>query len=326
MEPQALSSIVHTKTEHPLLQIEEKGGRSAQKGGRSAHRVSDAKDTPQYYKHAHAFQATALGTEKTKPKTISQVANNMSDWFAAYPDGYRVILINQGLALLVNDSKGNAYYNTVFNVTAEDIRTLKKDFLQRHSFFICNTQALTEQDAKDLGLTLYDQEPEMCLDLTTFTLKTLPHESNIKEINTQEDFEQWLSVFRKGFTPPKNSDLEADIRPLLAHGTHPQATQGPHFYLLYDQGVPAACGLMVLGECTVGIYHVATHPDHRRKGLATRLMTTMLTRAKEAGYQEASLIAGSRASQKLYENMGFNETVKYTVYHSSKVYPVAFSA
>tara|TARA_B100001248_G_scaffold261982_1_gene255378 strand:- start:7926 stop:8885 length:960 start_codon:yes stop_codon:yes gene_type:complete len=319
MEPQALSSIVHTETEHPLLQPEEQGVRSA-------HRVSDAKGTPQYYKHAHAFQATALGTGKIKPKTISQVANNMSDWFAAYPDDYRVTPINQGLALLVNDSKGNAYYNTVFNVTAEDIRTLKKDFFQRHSFFICNTQALTEQDAKDLGLTLYDQEPEMCLDLTTFAPKKLPHESSIKEINTQEDFEQWLSVFREGFIPPKNSDLEADIRPLLAHGTHPQATQGPHFYLLYDQEVPAACGLMVLGECTVGIYHVATHPDHRRKGLATRLMTTMLTRAKEAGYQEASLIAGSRASQKLYENMGFNETVKYTVYHSPKVYPVAFSA
>src|SRR5919202_2028906 len=67
---------------------------------------------------------------------------------------------------------------------------------------------------------------------------------------------------------------------------------------------PAAVALALHhgGDC--GVSFVATIPDARRRGLATRVMLGALTHARDAGCTTASLQA-TEAGQQLYDRLGF---------------------
>ncbi|WP_321475447.1 GNAT family N-acetyltransferase [uncultured Paludibaculum sp.] len=55
------------------------------------------------------------------------------------------------------------------------------------------------------------------------------------------------------------------------------------------------------------IINVYTHPEHRRQGLARRLMTTAVDWCREAGFGIVSLHA-STEGRPLYESLGFQAT------------------
>jgi predicted GNAT family acetyltransferase len=55
------------------------------------------------------------------------------------------------------------------------------------------------------------------------------------------------------------------------------------------------------------IVNVYTEPDHRRRGLARRLMVTMLDWLRQEGYGTVSLHA-SDYGRALYESLGFRAT------------------
>lgn len=54
----------------------------------------------------------------------------------------------------------------------------------------------------------------------------------------------------------------------------------------------------------IGIYFVATHPDHRGEGLATRLMAAALADAQERGLRTSSL-QSSAIGEPIYEALGY---------------------
>jgi GNAT superfamily N-acetyltransferase len=62
---------------------------------------------------------------------------------------------------------------------------------------------------------------------------------------------------------------------------------------------------LVLGD-DLGIHYVATEADHRRQGLATRLLTGLLDRAGADGMRTATLQA-SPDGRPVYRRMGFRE-------------------
>lgn len=83
-------------------------------------------------------------------------------------------------------------------------------------------------------------------------------------------------------------------------------TENPAFRLyLGAVGGVAACALatLPLGE-TVGVYHVATRPGYRRRGLAGALLTLALGEARAGGARRATLTATPEARM-LYESLGF---------------------
>lgn len=70
-------------------------------------------------------------------------------------------------------------------------------------------------------------------------------------------------------------------------------------------GVPGEAALFTIesaGDCTVDM--VATHPDHRGRGLATGLLRRALREARDRGCETASLIA-TAAGRPVYERLGF---------------------
>jgi GNAT superfamily N-acetyltransferase len=83
-------------------------------------------------------------------------------------------------------------------------------------------------------------------------------------------------------------------------------TENPAFQLyltsLADRPVSALATLRD-GE-TVGVYHVATLPGYRRRGLAGRLLALALSEARASGARLATLTATPEAHM-LYESLGF---------------------
>ena len=63
----------------------------------------------------------------------------------------------------------------------------------------------------------------------------------------------------------------------------------------------------------LGFYFVATHPDHRGLGLATRLMTIALADAAERGLETSSL-QGSPMGQPVYRKMGYADDFPLRMY------------
>jgi ribosomal protein S18 acetylase RimI-like enzyme len=92
----------------------------------------------------------------------------------------------------------------------------------------------------------------------------------------------------------------------------------PSLYALVrdDDGRPAAVGRLALPEGMQGwggIYCMATHPDARRRGHATRILDALLQAAAARGLEGCWLLvtAANRGAQDLYAKAGFRETGRY---------------
>jgi predicted acetyltransferase len=63
----------------------------------------------------------------------------------------------------------------------------------------------------------------------------------------------------------------------------------------------------------LGFYFVATHPDRRGLGLASRLMTVALADAVERGLETSSL-QGSPMGQPIYRKLGYGDDFTMRMY------------
>jgi len=73
---------------------------------------------------------------------------------------------------------------------------------------------------------------------------------------------------------------------------------------------------LVAGE--MHILNLAVHPDHRRRGIARRLLTEALSRGRSLGAQEAWLEVrpSNSPARALYESFGFEEVGKRPQYYT----------
>lgn len=81
--------------------------------------------------------------------------------------------------------------------------------------------------------------------------------------------EEWLHTFSE-LTGLSDKNRETLTRMLSA--SHLQ--QG--YVLLFNHGVPVACGLGVIQNGYLGLYDIVTSPAHRRKRMAEQLLLALL--------------------------------------------------
>ena len=110
----------------------------------------------------------------------------------------------------------------------------------------------------------------------------------------------------------------------LAYGFEPDAGIGRalpspsaeqlRLYTARIDGEPA-CVLATIDHAgeDLGFYFVATHPERRGRGLATRLMAVALAEARERGLETSSLQA-SAMGRPVYERLGFTPHFKLAMY------------
>jgi GNAT superfamily N-acetyltransferase len=122
----------------------------------------------------------------------------------------------------------------------------------------------------------------------------------------QESLDDWLPIFCR----LKSSSLEA-------HQTHREileAILGRCFYAsLSVSGEAVSCALGVLEGEFFGLFDVVTSPEHRSKGHATALLSSMLDWAQENGARHAYLgvVALNSPARRLYDKLGFQEVYRY---------------
>ena len=90
----------------------------------------------------------------------------------------------------------------------------------------------------------------------------------------------------------------------------------PEFVRSYQArvGGEVACVLATIDhEDDLGFYFVATDPDHRGRGLASRLMVVALADARERGLRTSSL-QSSKLGRPVYERLGYESYFRFHMY------------
>jgi len=122
----------------------------------------------------------------------------------------------------------------------------------------------------------------------------------------QESLDDWLPIFCR----LKSSSLEA-------HQTHREileAILGRCFYAsLSVSGEAVSCALGVLEGKFFGLFDVVTAPEHRSKGRATTLLSSMLDWAQEnvARHAYLGVVELNSPARRLYDKLGFQEVYRY---------------
>lgn len=102
-----------------------------------------------------------------------------------------------------------------------------------------------------------------------------------------------------------------------AHRIHELMLKGIHFDCLHaltvDRGETLACGLGVLEQDLLGLFDIVTHPDLRRRGVATELITHMLDWGHNRGARFAYLQVeeANQAGRALYHKLGYQHLYSY---------------
>jgi ribosomal protein S18 acetylase RimI-like enzyme len=85
-------------------------------------------------------------------------------------------------------------------------------------------------------------------------------------------------------------------------------------YVGYVGGVPVSTTAIVFGGSAIGVYNVATLPEHQRRGYGEAVMRCALEEARREHGIERTLLQSTAAGYHLYERMGFKTVTQIAVY------------
>lgn len=110
---------------------------------------------------------------------------------------------------------------------------------------------------------------------------------------------------------------ELSSLPAEARQIHELMLKAIHFECLHaisvDQGRTLACGLGVLDQELIGLFDIVTHPERRRRGVATELITRMHDWGEGRGARLAYLQVEEEndAGRVLYQKLGYQHLYNY---------------
>ncbi len=169
---------------------------------------------------------------------------------------------------------------TIFRLTSiGDYRPLD-DFLAARGYH--------QQDSTQVLTRVLDERPA-----ATAAIRLLP-------------VDRWLDVYGDLTGMPGSARV--------LHGAILRGIPLPCAYAVVgDPESPRACGLAVLEQDLVGLFDVVTHPDARRAGHGTALVTSLLAWAHDQGARRAYLqmVMDNHPARGLYAGLGFEPLYRY---------------
>jgi GNAT superfamily N-acetyltransferase len=84
----------------------------------------------------------------------------------------------------------------------------------------------------------------------------------------------------------------------------------------YADGEPVSTTATVIGGGAVGVYNVATMPEHQRRGYGESVMRHAVSEARRHSGIEQTILQSTPAGHRLYERMGFRTVTSVAVYAS----------
>ena len=87
-------------------------------------------------------------------------------------------------------------------------------------------------------------------------------------------------------------------------------------YVGYRNEFPVSTAAIVMGGGAIGVYNVATIPDHQRRGYGEAVMRHAVDQAQKEHGIERSILQSTPAGLRLYERMGYRTITRVSVYAS----------
>jgi GNAT superfamily N-acetyltransferase len=146
------------------------------------------------------------------------------------------------------------------------------------------------------GMVEHWQPPLMVLDPLPDADPPLPEGLVIEDV-TAATYDDYLDTLAVGFGIPAEV-----VAPVLG----PALLDIPGFTAMLGrvEGQPVATSAVAITGPTAGVYNIATHPDHRRRGYGVALTAAAARRGADAGCTHAALQA-SEAGEPVYTSMGY---------------------
>lgn len=152
------------------------------------------------------------------------------------------------------------------------------------------------------GYTVVEPSSVRLLELEGLATPDLRYEIQVQESLTEE----WLNAFTKlsALSKDNGSTLTRMLSACLLQ-------QG--YILLFNNGVPTACGLGVIQNGYIGLFDIITASDQRRQGMAEQLLLALLHWGKTQGATTAFLqvVQANTGASALYDKLGFKEIYQY---------------
>ena len=135
------------------------------------------------------------------------------------------------------------------------------------------------------------------------------------EIRPLEDF----SIFKEHQHPFFGPSTTARRRTLI-EGVSLMAKLEPRkawHFVAFLAGLPVGCATVFLGAGVAGLYHVATIPEARGRGIGKAVTLAALLHARDLGYR-ASILHASTEGEVIYRQIGFEEVSRVGHWYYSK--------
>lgn len=158
--------------------------------------------------------------------------------------------------------------------------------------------------ATELGLTVAGQTP-----LMSYELETIPDPSaryQVEAVGDQYGIDAFTDLMARGFELPLDT-----WRRLVT----PKALQDPAIthVLAFLEGKPISGGTAIVTGANIGIWNMATPPEHQRKGAGSAVLNELLRIHALKGQRSFYLIA-SEAGKHLYDQVGFRTVDEATLW------------
>src|SRR5260370_37281594 len=85
-------------------------------------------------------------------------------------------------------------------------------------------------------------------------------------------------------------------------------------YVGYANGMTGATAAAAITGDAIGLYSVATLPQHRRLGYAEAIMRQVIEQAQQSAGVARTVLQATRSGLSLYEKMGYRTVTNFNVY------------
>jgi ribosomal protein S18 acetylase RimI-like enzyme len=162
-----------------------------------------------------------------------------------------------------------------------------------------------EDASRSLGLTQEDRIPGMVAAPADIN-ESVVDELQVLRVETADGFAQSLAIAAAGF------EITAEILAPL-YTLEVTGLDGLNVYLARVDGQDVATAINFVDGDAVGIYNVATPPEHRGRGYGGAI-TAHVARDGFAAGAEFAYLQSSLMGESVYRRLGFREVETYTLF------------
>jgi len=218
-----------------------------------------------------------------------------------------------GMMTDLPDPMLNAVYQATFPPEQAEVRSGVERVLHRYRWRGCLPMTwfvIPSTQPGDLGryLEMYQfvpigRTPGMAADLWAMEERLPPTGLVIEQVSNREQLKQWLHPVTASFELSQ-AVASAFFELFAGRGFGPDVPW--QLFVGLVEGQPVAASRLFCAAGVAGVYHVATVPAARRRGLGSALTLAAVRSARELGYHVGVLVSSSEGFG-AYRRLGFRE-------------------